>query len=406
MSGQVPEAGDRVVRRRHVLMLGGFDPRTPSWMHSTHVKHAALQGRVTGATYAVGNRERLPDGDMAWDVRGVTADGDVCDARVEVVSWDGLIKKEWTTGGLMLMLHGIVSYAVAFTLGFRRMVRVGRLSPLSLTIFLFPLGLFLATLLALCGLAAVAAWATHRLVGVVAVDVAVALAVVVGGLWLAGRLVEMTQVGLLIRSFSFIIRYARRGMPAFEAIIARGARRLVALSNDPDIDEVLVIGHSMGGILATKVVASALPAIAQDRDGLPEIALLTLGAELPMVNVSPGVDRYAQELTALAKSPILRWIDVAAPADWAAFPLLDPLALCGVSLADRGNGAPTMTSPRFHTMFSPESYAALVAVKYDLHMQYIRSTEKPGLYDYFAITAGPCTLRARYAGVAGAPPRP
>jgi len=63
----------------------------------------------------------------------------------------------------------------------------------------------------------------------------------------------------------------------------------------------------------------------------------------------------------------------------------------------RGRGSPRMTSPRFHTLIEPARYQAMVGDKHAVHTQYLASTDKPGLYDWFAISAGPRSLAARYA---------
>jgi hypothetical protein len=56
-----------------------------------------------------------------------------------------------------------------------------------------------------------------------------------------------------------------------------------------------------------------------------------------------------------------------------------------------------MLSPRFHLMFDPAVYAQMVRNKRRMHMQYLMAGERPVLYDYFALTAGPLTLAQRLA---------
>ena len=89
-------------------------------------------------------------------------------------------------------------------------------------------------------------------------------------------------------------------------------------------------------------------------------------------------------------------MDVSSPVDWASFPLLDPLDLCGVDCQQRGAGSPVMTSPRFHTLFEPGRYAQMIRDKHAMHTLYLMSTERAGHYDWFAITAGGQPLHLRY----------
>jgi hypothetical protein len=55
-----------------------------------------------------------------------------------------------------------------------------------------------------------------------------------------------------------------------------------------------------------------------------------------------------------------------------------------------------MMSPRFHLMFEPALYAQMVKNKRRMHIQYLMAGQRPVLYDYFAITAGPLRLTERF----------
>jgi hypothetical protein len=183
--------------------------------------------------------------------------------------------------------------------------------------------------------------------------------------------------------------------PELDGVIEHGAGRIGATMRDTACDEVLVAGFSVGSILATRAMAQALTALPEP-EGAPRLALLTLGNCVPMLGLFRQAGAYREELARIAASDRLRWVDVSAPGDWASFPLLEPLAFCGIDAPARGAGSPQMTSPRFHTLFHPARYAALLRDKHALHMQYLASTEMPGVYDWFAITAGPRALAARY----------
>jgi hypothetical protein len=90
------------------------------------------------------------------------------------------------------------------------------------------------------------------------------------------------------------------------------------------------------------------------------------------------------------------WIDVTAPGDGCAFALCDPVAVSGV--APEGKRWPLVISCAFTQTFSPERWRRMRFRWFRLHFQYMCAFDRPGDYDYFRITAGPLTLRARYAG--------
>jgi hypothetical protein len=57
-----------------------------------------------------------------------------------------------------------------------------------------------------------------------------------------------------------------------------------------------------------------------------------------------------------------------------------------------------MFSAAFTQTLSPARWRALRWKFFRLHFQYLCAFDRPGDYDYFRITAGPLTLRARYGG--------
>jgi hypothetical protein len=224
-------------------------------------------------------------------------------------------------------------------------------------------------------------------------------AVVAAGAWGLLRLERRLDTSLLARIFAFVSRYAVHGLPELDAVLAHGARRIAEAAHDPDCDEVLVVGYSVGTILATRALAQALARLEGAR---PAIALLTLGHCIPLLGFFPQAGSYREELARLAASDAFDWIDVSSPTDWGSFPLLDPLEVCGIEPPRRGRGWPRMHSPRFHTLFPRATYQRMIRNKHTMHTLYLSANELPGRYDYFAITAGPEALAARFPRPRGA----
>jgi hypothetical protein len=229
---------------------------------------------------------------------------------------------------------------------------------------------------------------------------AAGLLVAAGGVFAVLRLERRLDTSLLARIYAFVSRCAVWGVPEIEAMIDANAARLRELLQDPEIDEVLVVGFSVGSILATHALGRML-ADDNDHSAMPQqrpaLALLTLGNCIPLYGLFPQAVAYREGLARIAESDRLVWVDVSSPSDWGSFPLIDPLALCEVALTHRGRGAPRLTSPRFHTLFAEDDYRRMLPDKHTMHMLYLMSTHKPGKYDYFAITAGPERLEQRYA---------
>ena len=64
-----------------------------------------------------------------------------------------------------------------------------------------------------------------------------------------------------------------------------------------------------------------------------------------------------------------------------------------------------MLSAAFNHTLSAERRRALRGRWFRLHFQYLCAFDRPGMYDYFAITAGPLRLGDRFAGRGHSPAR-
>ena len=135
----------------------------------------------------------------------------------------------------------------------------------------------------------------------------------------------------------------------------------------------------------------------------PQLSLLSLGQVVPMVSFLPRAWRLRADLAYLSMRDELFWLDVTAPGDGCAFALCDPVAVSGV--APEGKRWPLVISAAFTQTLSEERWRALRWRFFRLHFQYLCAFDRPGDYDYFAITAGPRTLAARFAGRAPSPAR-
>jgi len=270
-------------------------------------------------------------------------------------------------------------------------------APRTLVSLAYP-ALFWAGVLLVAG---VAGWLVWRLAagagaasGLAWPGAAAAVAAVGYGAVLLERRLNTTW---LLRIYQFAGDWSRGRIPDLPPRLDRLAADLERALDDPAVDEVLLVGFSVGSLLAASA-ASRLHrrAEAQGRP-LDKLAIVTLGHCIPLLGLMAGAGAYRAELAQLGRDPRIAWTDFSSVTDWGSFAGIDPLALClGPAGADRPH-APTMLSPRFHLMFDPAAYAQIVRNKRRMHMQYLMAGERPVLYDYFAITAGPLALRDRLA---------
>lgn len=368
------------VRRRHVLYIAGFDPRRPASTHRRYAEEGARQAAVSSYNLYVGSLDRMDAMRDAWTVRA-EIDGAQTETRFECLRWDDIVRARWPRGA-----WGVLRATAFASWHLWRDGILGRTLRTSWPAFLalaLPCLLLLATVLggALLGMLALVApvWAA-----------VLALA----GAGLAWRLVARAHLPWLMRSMAMLIRQGRGQTPDLEARVDAWAARLAAVLKDDAADEVLVVGHSSGAMLAMLTAARALR-----RQSGARLALLTLGHCTQMLSQQPAAREVRRELAELAGADGLTWVDVTAPPDACCMALVSPTSYAGPELANAP--APTLINPRFAQLFDSAPYAAVKRDRYRCHFQYLMAGQRPGSWDYFATTAGPRTLRARFPTEAG-----
>ena len=203
------------------------------------------------------------------------------------------------------------------------------------------------------------------------------------------RLDAILPVGWIGRGMIGVTRAARGQEPQFARRALEFADRLAAAENEGGFDEILVVAHSMGGQQACRALGRAV--MLNPRLGkLRRVRLLTLGSLLPFYSMceawAGGDPAWREEMKALVEAAWIDWMDVTAPSDPGCAAALHPLL--GLELGEPA-GRPHRRSPRYGDIVSPETLRRLKKTPLDFHFQYIMAGERPGEYDFFALTAGP-----------------
>jgi hypothetical protein len=386
--------------RRHVFFLNGFDPKGAAKYHSLYRLESSKQTCLNGLYLEVGDRARKLNRNSTWTVK-TTKEGRVAsEIQYEFLRWDDIVRRNWSPS-IWKQLFGFIRYTLMGGVG--GIWTVWRTSPKTLIGLWYPAavlgsGLVLSIALA-TGLAMVL---QHMGLGDPFAS-SLGLAFFFTGIWTTRKVEDKLNTTWLVRIFSFIAKQASAEIPELETRLDLFASQFEEKIRSKDVDEILVVGFSVGSILAVSSLARALQNTAQDagesahNEVRPTISLMTLGHCIPMLGMLPGAAKFRAELGLLAQSELLTWIDFSSPADWGSFALVDPVQICAIDLLADTKKNPVLRSPRFHTMFAPETYALLNRNKRRMHMQYLMAGELPSDYDYFAITAGPTTLAERYS---------
>ncbi|MES2999094.1 MAG: hypothetical protein V4787_00255 [Pseudomonadota bacterium] len=382
------------VRRRHVFFLSGFDPKGAAYYHALYKSQSALQAGVTsGIAYEVGPRVRCPNGNSQWDITCTHADGTTF-TTYEYSRWDDIVRSHWPRTGAQVVAATLRVYANA--LGWRRQLRkVWRRSPRTLISLAYPAIYWGAA----TALALLAAWCASRIAGSLGASGTVAssasgAAAFAACWWGAVAWERRINTTWLVRIYAFAIDWARGRLPEVPGRIDALAAVIEERLRDPEIDEVLLVGFSVGSMLAAS--AAARVQLAAHETNLRKFAVVTLGHCIPLLALIPQAHAYRAELARLGGGPHVPWIDYSSPTDWGSFALVEPISF-SLDGDVRVVHPPSMASPRFHLMFPPERYKRLRADKRRMHMQYLMAGEIPARYDYFSMTAGPGSARGRAA---------
>lgn len=392
---RAPSGTPTPVRRRRVLYLPGYDPIPPRRYRELYRREGIAQADISG--YALTTAMRSDDTGFGWAVSGRFNDR-VTEAEIEVLVWSDVVAASMGASipaTYAQMLRTVWAYVASGALW--RLMRLRRGPVLAA---LYPVAMLTAQALIALAAAAVLVWA-------LALVVPLALALVAGAALVWAVLVAFRRMDgrlyayYLMHDFAFTARDGGAYPPALEARLAIFTDRLADVLRG-GWDEVLVVGHSSGAYLAVSVLADLIRSNRLRPDS-PALGLLTLGHVVPMASFLPRAQRLRSDLAFLAARAEVVWVDVTAPGDACCFGLCDPVAVSGV--APRDAVGPLVLSAAFTRTLSPEKQAALRGRWFRLHFQYLCAFDRPGDYDYFAITAGPLTLRDRFAGRAHSPGR-
>lgn len=392
----------RTVTRRRVFYIPGYDPIHPRRYRELYRKEGAAQAAISG--YHLGLAPKRGGGPYGWRVTG-RMDGVGTVADVEVLTWSDIVRTSMASSipaTYWQLVRTAWTYVASGAL--RRLMWL-RKGPVIAA--LYPVGMLLLQLLVALALgflaAALVLWpVTFGLgrfgwtlgPGAILLRLAVALPV-------AGRVLRWFKdkdgtiyAHYLMHDYAFGARLGGAYPPELEERM-RLMGEAIATALHRDCDEVLVVGHSSGAHLAVSILADLIRAGRLPRGG-PAVGLLTLGQVVPMMSFLPRADRLRADLAYLSTSDEIAWVDVTAPGDGCTFALCDPVAVSGVQPA--GATWPLILSAAFTQTLSPSTWKALRWRFFRLHFQYLCAFDRPGDYDYFRITAGPLTLRDRFAG--------
>lgn len=396
------EARLEPVRRRIVFYIPGYDPEARTRYRLLFVREwTRYTKRFGGGRREISRAELSQDGLVqSWTV-SAPEQGDGAETRYDVLLWDDIVARDFARSRFLSVALLIVGTLQTILSGL--LFRFYRLSWKYGNVILYP---FVMVILLAALSVAIAAlvhahlgdWFGHSLG--LPLWVSLPLGVIAGLVWIKAIEAFLNRVFFwqLLNDWVFNWQHGQGRRPDYERRLDTFAEHILSSVAARDeaghsTDEVMIVGHSSGGLTAAEVAARVLARDASIGTSGANLSLATLGSGLPLVAMQPAAARLRGEIARLVTDRRIVWCDFHAPQDWMNFPGFNPLhdlklRLCGQPVAN-----PLVRSARFRDLLCPETYRRVRFRPFRMHFQFLLANERPGAYDFFAMTLGPRRLR-------------
>jgi hypothetical protein len=380
------ESGDDLIRRRHVLYVEGYDPQGAEGYHNLFTRSFRRFLKIWPLQTTVGDLVIDSDDLAHWTVEAAGPNWQVT-TRYEFLRQEQMIRANMAEPMWRQVPRALGwSLTYLFTGTLFRIYRASHQYGLALTHFQLLLVWWLAAA-ALAGW--LAGWLAMRLLdGPLAFAIIVGIAAVLLAFRLLRPLADRWFVVQINSHWPHLMEYARGGPSCFDHAIESGARRLVEIAHLNAADEIVVVGHSGGGVTAPAVVARALDLDAGLGRHGPRVVLLTPGSLMPGIGLYRGAVAVHRAVRRVAVEPSVLWIDAQARADVLNFYDFDPVAGIGIE-AGPGRCNPLVWIVRFRDMLAPAFYDKLRWNLFRMHYQFIMANDMRAPYDYMMLVCGP-----------------
>jgi len=202
----------------------------------------------------------------------------------------------------------------------------------------------------------------------------------------------------LFDDWAFARTYIRAGEPVIEQRLDRIVRELSTAAQSGAVDEILVIGHSLGAVLAIDLVDRALridPALGNTG---ARIALLSVGSSVLKIGLHRGARRFHEAVTRVASAPGIFWAEYQALTDVMNFYKTDPVAEMKLTAARH----PLIRTVRIKHMLDPAIYKRIRRNFFRVHCQFVSGNDRRAPYDFFMLMCGPLTVEQQARSPDGA----
>jgi pimeloyl-ACP methyl ester carboxylesterase len=383
------------VKRRLVIYVQGYDPRGLAEYYRMFRREYRRTCELYGLSGKVGTPKNDPERFVTtWDATTEGGDWQVA-THYMFLRWEDIIRQDFARPAWWKIANMYRSYTASLLSGVvPRLVKAHwrfglfTLYPFVLmTLWIF-LGVFVGALtmkfLFMLGAPSLVAKFVSAITGVGSFA---------SLLWLTEK---QTYLLYLCDDCASTYQFATRQRPDWDKRMDTFAGYVIDAVTQSDADEVVIVGHSSGSFLAVDVLDRALTRDPDLGRRGPKLALLTIGANLPIVGFHPQANWFRDRLRRLATAPDIAWVDYQSRHDVMNFWPFDPIAGHDISLDPEDRRNPLVVAVSFRDLWKPGDFARRRWRFFRAHFQFLLANERLGAaYDYYLICCGPFELVTR-----------
>lgn len=373
-----------MVRRRHVFYVEGYDPQGFDGYIALFRREFIRFLKLWPLQATMSEPDVDPAGHAArWTITAAAPNWRV-ETRYEMMAWHDLAQADLAKP-FLARLPGIVTTYGSFLLSgalFRIFFASWRFG----LFFVYPALMMLLTL----GIAAVIASVVSELLAAYGGGVArtagsaAAVAVAVAAI----PILKQYFVLQLAQMWVFVRDQIKGRRPDFDRRVDEFADRIIARAKATDTDEIVIVGHSCGGLVAMLAVARALERDPRLGEHGPKIVLMSLGSIMPAAALHPAGHEVRKAIERLANTPSIAWLKFQSRKDVINVFKFDPVTALNTPLhGPRHN--PTIVAVRFADCLEPQTYRRFRNNFFRMHFQFIMANDRRASYDYFLYLLGP-----------------
>jgi len=376
------------VAKRLVFHIGGYDPITSSVNAQRRFEREIARFQRTWSVKAAVDGFHCTADQMQWNVTTTGPDW-LVETDYRLVRWHDVIEAFGRRSIWSRISVGILT--------FLDFVMTGTLWRYLLTnwryagFFLYPFVMF-GLLIASAFLIGVVAFKITGSIPIATAGGLFGFATVLAGPW------RWLHLGDLFDDWIFSREYIRSGNSEIEQRLERLAAELVVAASNFAVDEILVIGHSLGAVLAVDLLDRALklePALGRNKKS---VTFLSVGSSILKVGLHPKAVRFRTTIERVANSRAIFWGDYQALIDIMNFYKSRPMAEMGLSTENEA----TVRVVRLSRMLDEDMYRRIRFRFFRLHCQFVSGNDRRTSYDYFMLTCGPISAKSQTLAADGA----